>query len=133
MSFNKVQQAKRKKTEIINKLKDLRKKVNNETDKKKKKQLKTQIKKLQNSLPYIKRTIYEGSKDPVRDKQKAYQNERLIEKELNRERDRLSGGIKRVASSFSKEQKQSNLSKKVCSSCGTPINSSYGLSRCRCN
>jgi uncharacterized coiled-coil DUF342 family protein len=133
MSANKVQQAKRKKAEIINNLKDLRKKVNNETDKRKKKQLKTQIKKLQDSLPHLKRTIYEGSKNPVHDRQKAYENERMIEKELDRERDLHSSGIKRVAASFSREQHASNSIKNVCSSCGTPINSSYGLSRCKCN
>ncbi|UTE72136.1 hypothetical protein M1I95_18015 [Rossellomorea marisflavi] len=131
MSTFKAQQAKRKMDEVITLLKKLRKLHANESDKRKKKQLKNKIKKLQDSLPNLKRTIYENSKNPEKDKLEQYRKEKRLNMALDKERDLNYLNEKRVATSYVRDDFE--IEKKVCSSCGTPINYLYGFSRCKCN
>lgn len=134
-NMKKVTETEKRKIYLYKKISQLKKNANKETNKTKKKQLNREIKKLQDSLPNIRKKVYEREKrksNPVKEererqeqirKKEAAFRERLIREDLERRKNRK----------LLVTMKDTDRSDRVCPSCGVPYNTSSGFSRCRCS
>ena len=133
--MKKVTETEKRKIYLYKKISQLKKDANKETNITKKKQLNREIKKLQDSLPNIRKKVYEREKrksNPVKEererqeqirKKEAAFRERLIREDLERRKNRK----------LLVTMKETDRSDRVCPSCGVPYNTSSGFSRCRCS
>ncbi|WP_152443296.1 hypothetical protein [Bacillus sp. THAF10] len=120
---------------VYKKISQLKIKAKNEKDKLKRKRLKKEVEKLQQSLPNIKRKVYEKQKrnrggaddkfkeEQIKKKEEEYR-QMLIKEDLERRKNR-----KKLVVTYTEVDK----SAKACPSCGVPYNLSSGFSRCRCS
>ena len=132
--------AQKKKNYIENELKKMRKDFRTETDNSKRKKIRKEIKKLEGSLPALRRYIYENSKNQLREKEAEKRREewkkkreevelaRLVQQILEQRKNRPV----RLTSSSSWND-INDESQVICQSCGMKIRDVYGTSRCGCN
>ncbi|WML49175.1 hypothetical protein RCG23_03530 [Neobacillus sp. PS3-34] len=131
--------AKGKLTNLENQLKQLKKELRQiqaATKKGDKGQIKKQIKKIENTLPGLRKYIYEKSKNSIKDSGLERQRALLVKQQEEVMRTRLiqqDMKLREQKKPFLLNRDFNDKSKKVCPSCGVPFNNSYGLSRCRCN
>jgi hypothetical protein len=137
MVSRKLVEVKKKESYIMNTIKKLKKESRIEPDKSKKKKIKREIKKLENSLPGLRRHIYENSKDPISDMKEQRQREEIEKKQAEAERARLIQRDlenRKAGVSFSIPSNDlSDKSRLVCPSCGASYNNSSGFNRCKCS
>jgi hypothetical protein len=136
MVVSKLRWAEKKKTDIKKTITQLKKDYGKAVDKSKRKKIRREIMKLQDSIPGLNRIIHQNSKDPVRDQKEENRREevqkhqqeaelaKLIKQDLEKRKTRT------IVSTQLKDK--SEKSNKVCPSCGVPYNYSSGFSRCRC-
>ncbi|MCV9885131.1 hypothetical protein [Metabacillus halosaccharovorans] len=140
MGMKNLREAQKKKAHIENTLEKLRKDSRTEDDKSKKKKIKKEIKKLEGSLPALRRYIYVNSKDQIREKKDEKRREELVKQQSEAERERLiqqdlenRKNRKSVVSSSNTWNDISDKSQLICQSCGIKIRNVYEDSRCGCN
>ena len=133
-----VNEAKKRKSQNLRLINQLKRDAKNETNKYEKRRLNKRIKGLEGSLPYLRRVIFEGSSSPTKDKKEEKHREKVMKEQEEIERKMLlQNDLKkrREKIHYARElnDKKEGTSNSVCQSCGVPYNYSSGFSRCRCN